>query len=57
MEQVYQVIMTMVCATEISMANSVAPSDVDAVLTNVAWAIFSTYNTVLKASPGASVFG
>jgi hypothetical protein len=39
------------------MADSVAPSDIDAVLTNASWAIFSTYHTVLKASPGAAIFG
>ena len=39
------------------MADSVAPSDVDAFLTNAAWAICSTYHTVLKASPGAAIFG
>ena len=26
-------------------------------LTNAAWAIRSTYHTVLKASPGAAIFG
>ena len=39
------------------MANTVAPSDIDAFLTNAAWAIRSTYHTVLKASPGAAIFG
>jgi hypothetical protein len=39
------------------MADSVAPDDIDAVLTNAAWAIRSTYHTVLKASPGAAIFG
>jgi hypothetical protein len=39
------------------MADSVAPRDIDAILTDAAWAIRSTYNTVLKASPGAAIFG
>ena len=39
------------------MAISVDPSDIDAFLTNAAWAICSTYHTVLKASPGAAIFG
>ncbi len=39
------------------MANSVTPDDVDVFLDNAAWAIFSTYHTVLKASPGAAIFG
>jgi hypothetical protein len=49
--------MTMLCTTEIDMAMSVAPRDIDAFLTNAAWAIRSTYHTVLKASPGAAIFG
>ncbi len=47
----------MVRTSEIDMADSVAPSDIDAVLTNASWAIRSTYHTVLKASPGAAIFG
>ncbi len=39
------------------MANSVTPDDVDVSLDNGAWAIRSTYHTVLKASPGAAIFG
>ena len=33
------------------------PSDIDTFLTDVAWAIRSTYHTVLTASPGAALFG
>jgi hypothetical protein len=43
--------------TELDMANSVTPDDVDVFLDNAAWAIHSTYHTVLKASPGAAIFG
>ncbi len=39
------------------MADSVTPNDVDVFLDNSAWAICFTYHTVLKASPGAAVFG
>jgi hypothetical protein len=39
------------------MANSVTPNDVNVFLDNAAWAICSTYHTVLKASPGAAIFG
>ncbi len=41
------------------MTKSVTPNDVDVFLDNVAWAICSTYHTVtvLKASPGAAIFG
>ena len=49
--------MAMVRTSEIDMADSVAPSDIDAVLTNASRAIRSTYHTVLKASPGAAIFG
>ncbi len=55
--QVHQVITFMLHTAEINMATSVAPSDIDAFLTNAAWAIHSTYHTVLKACPGAAIFG
>ena len=42
---------------EIDMANSVEPADIDTFIDNAAWAIHSTYHTVLKASPGAAIFG
>ena len=47
----------MLRTAELDMANTVAPSDIDAFLTDAAWAIRSTYHTVLKASPGAAIFG
>jgi hypothetical protein len=49
--------MTMLHTAEIDMADTVAPSDIDTFLTNASWAIRSTYHTVLKASPGAAIFG
>jgi hypothetical protein len=57
LERVHQVIMTMLRTAEIDMADTVAPSDIDTFLTNASWAIRSTYHTVLKASPGAAIFG
>jgi hypothetical protein len=33
------------------------PADIDTFIGNAAWAIRSTYHTVLKASPGAAIFG
>jgi hypothetical protein len=42
---------------ELDMADSVTPNDVNVFLDNVAWAIHSTYHMVLKASPGAAIFG
>ncbi len=39
------------------MANSVELTGIDTFIVNAAWAIRSTYHTVLKASPGAAIFG
>ncbi len=47
----------MLRTAEIEMANSVTPNDVDVFLDNTAYAICSTYHTVLKASPGVAIFG
>jgi hypothetical protein len=57
LEHVHQVLGQMLRTAEIDMANSVTPDDVDVFLDNTAWAISSTYHTVLKASPGAAMFG
>ncbi len=43
--------------TAVDMARSVEPSDIDAFMADAAWAIHSTYHTVLKASQGAVIFG
>jgi hypothetical protein len=47
----------MMRTSEIDMAKSVEPADIDTYIDNAAWAIRSTYHTVLKASPGAAIFG
>jgi hypothetical protein len=47
----------MLHTAELDMADSVTPDDVDVFLYNAAWTIRSTYHTVLKASPGAAIFG
>ena len=57
LERIHQVVMAMVRTSEIDMADLVAPTDIDAVLKNASWAIRSTYHTVLKACPGAAIFG
>ncbi len=57
LEHVHQMIMGMLCTAEIDMANTVSESDIADFLTNASWAIHSTYHMVLKASPGAAVFG
>ena len=57
LERVHQVLGQMLRTSELDMADSVSPDDVDVFLDNAAWAIRSTYHTVLKASPGAAIFG
>ncbi len=47
----------MLHTAEIDMAGSVTPNDIYVFLDNVAWAIHSTYHTVLKVSQGAAIFG
>ncbi len=42
--------------SELDMADSVEPADIDTFIDNAAWEICSTYHTVLKASPGAAIF-
>jgi hypothetical protein len=39
------------------MAESLKTSDIDVFLSDAAWAVCSTYHTVLKASLGAAIFG
>jgi hypothetical protein len=57
LEHVHQVIGQMLRTAEIDMADSVTRDDVDVFIDNAAWAIHSTYPTVLKASPGTAIFG
>ncbi len=57
LEPLHQVLATMLRTAELDMANTVVTCDIDAFLTDAAWAIRSTYHTVLKASPGAAIFG
>jgi hypothetical protein len=47
----------MLRTSELDMAETITPDNVDVFLDNTAWAIHSTYHTVLKASPGAAIFG
>jgi hypothetical protein len=57
LERVHQVLGQMLRMAELDMADSVTPDDDDVFLDTVAWAIRSIYHTVLKASPGAAIFG
>jgi hypothetical protein len=47
----------MMCTAELDMADSVYPADIDTFIENAVWDIRSKYHTVLKASPGAAIFG
>jgi hypothetical protein len=51
------VITTILHTTDLDKANTVVTSDINVYLTDAAWVIRSTYHTVLKASPGAAIFG
>jgi hypothetical protein len=42
---------------KLDMAKMVKASDIDVFLSDAAWAVCSTYHTVLKASPSAAIFG
>ncbi len=53
----HQVIMTMLSTAELDIADTVVPSDISDFFMDAAWAIRSTYHTVLKASSGAAIFG
>jgi hypothetical protein len=56
-ERVHQGLGTMMRTSELDMADSVHPADIDTFIDNAVWAICSTYHTVLQASPGAAIFG
>jgi hypothetical protein len=47
----------MLRTAKLDMVKSVNASDIDIFLSDAAWAIHSTHHTVLKASPGAAIFG
>jgi hypothetical protein len=49
--------MAMLCTSEIDMADTINESDMADFIINAAWAVCSTYHTVLKTSPGAAIFG
>jgi hypothetical protein len=47
----------MMRTSELDMAEIVKASDIDVFLSDATWVACSTYHTVLKASPGAAIFG
>jgi hypothetical protein len=57
LECIHVVLTNMLCTAELEMAKAVNASDINIFLADAAWAIHSTHHTVLKASPGAAIFG
>jgi hypothetical protein len=57
LEQIHAVLGNMLRTFELNMAKTVRASDINVFLSDAAWAVCSTYHTVLKASPGAAIFG
>jgi hypothetical protein len=57
LEHIHAVFTNMLRTAELDMAELVDASDIDIFLADAAWAICSTHHIVLKASPGAAIFG
>jgi hypothetical protein len=57
LERMHAVFTNMLRTVKLDMAKSVNASDIDIFIADAAWAIRSTHHTVLKASPGAAIFG
>jgi hypothetical protein len=57
LERIHAVLGNMLHTSELNMAKTVKASDIDVFLSDAAWTVCSTYHTVIKASPGAAIFG
>ncbi len=57
LEHIHAVLGNMLRTSKLNMAKTVKASDIHAFLLDAAWAVHSTYYTVLKASPGAAILG
>jgi hypothetical protein len=57
LERIHTVLGNMLHTSKLDMAEMVKPSGIDVFLSDAAWAVRSTYHTVLNASPGAEIFG
>ncbi len=57
LEHIHAVFTNMLRTAKLDMAKLVNASDIDIFLADAAWAICSNQHRVLKASPGASIFG
>ncbi len=51
LERIHAVLGNMLRTSELDMADRLKPSDIDVFLSDVAWAVRSTYHAVLKVSP------
>jgi hypothetical protein len=56
-EHIHAVFTNMLCTAKLDMAKLVNTSDINIFLADAAWAIRSNQHRVLKASPGAAIFG
>jgi len=57
LERIHAVVANMMRTSGLENCDAIVPEMIDNFLTNVGWAIRSTYHTVLKTTPGAAVFG
>ena len=57
LERIHGVLSNMMRTACLDMADTVTSDAVDEFLTNAAWALRSTYHTVLQSLPGAAIFG
>jgi hypothetical protein len=57
LERIHAVFTNMLRTAKLDSAELVNASDIDIFLADAAWAIRSTHHTVLKAAPGAAIFG
>ena len=57
LEHMHGVFADMMRTSGIDMFQIVDPDDIDAFLTNAAWAIRATHHMVLQLMPGAAIFG
>ena len=57
LERMHAVVTDMLRTSNLDMQDTCTPEMIDDLVTNVGWAIRSTYHTVLGASPGAVIYG
>ena len=57
LERIYAVLGNMMRTSGLDMDVTVTADSIDQFIVDAAWAIRSTYHTVLEASPGAAIFG